>query len=179
MTKIVIEIPTGNAKFTKIDKPDTTYNPAGEYVVVVNLDKETTTEFLKTLEPVIEDTVAELREGGAKVTKTTLKLPIKTEEDGTTTIKAKTKASAVNHETGQTFTNFVQVFDANGDELSPVPMVGQGSKLKVLVEVVPYTMNKLSGISFRLKEVQIVDLVPVERTTSGPTLGRVPEKAPF
>lgn len=157
-------LPVGESVFTKIDKPDTSFNPQGEFVALVAFTGEARTELETLLDELTDIAIAEFTAGGDKVTKTKFSLPVR-EEDGALILKTKTKAVATNRETGQHFTNKILVGDVDGNELTTIPLIGKGSKLELLVDVVSYSMNKKFGLSFRLKEVRIVELVEVTLTS--------------
>ena len=69
------------------------------------------------------------------------------------------KAGGVNSTTKQQFTQKPRIFNANGKPWEPSNRVTNGSKLRVIVEVVPYSNpSQGHGITLRLKDVQVVEL---------------------
>ena len=89
----------------------------------------------------------------------TASLPYKTDENGNLQFNFKCKASGVS-KTGQNWEQKPKVFDSKGTPISKDILVWGGTTMKVAYEIIPYSNNMLgSGVSLRLKAVQVHDLV--------------------
>lgn len=154
----LITTPTGEAVFTKLDKPDTTYGEPGVFTVTIALTEESAKDFQIALQPALTKAARQLiGEGHSKQELTT---PVRKDKTGRTIVTAKVKASGKNKATGETFFNTVKVVDVEGNDTGNI--IGKGSKLKLSGELVPYAMNGKLGVTFRLKQVQVVELVKLE-----------------
>ena len=83
----------------------------------------------------------------------------KDEETGNIQFNFKCKASGVS-KTGQNWEQKPKVFDSKGTPIAKDILVWGGTTMKVAYEIIPYSNNMLgSGVSLRLKAVQVHDLV--------------------
>lgn len=160
-----ITTPTGESVFVKVHEPDTTYGKPGSFTATIKISAEAAEEFKVMLAPHIKNALRQLKSEGAEVTKETLNLPLKTQEDGTVLVTAKVKAGGKNRKTGEDFFNRVEVLDIEGEQAKS-DLIGRGSKVKLTADVVPYNFDKdgktFAGISFRLKAIQVLKLEAVE-----------------
>lgn len=156
MTVKAITTPTGEVQFAKIDTPDTKFNPIGVYTITVAFSGDALEEFNMMLDPTLK---LAKKETGTK----DLNLPIRIQEDGSAHVTMKVKASGVVKATGEEFENVVKVEDA-GQQPLDTKLIGKGSKVKVVFEPVAYSAfgDNKAGVTFRLKKVQVIKLVPVE-----------------
>jgi PDZ domain-containing secreted protein len=132
--------PIGAAGYSNLTRPDTKYDPDGVYKTSITVPAD---KAEKIIEKAKELAVDEL--GPKKASKATI--PVKENEDGTVTIRLKTK-------------NKPKLFDAKGnlirnaDELR----VGGGSTIRAKGSMKAYENGSNIGISFYLNEVQIIKL---------------------
>lgn len=158
--------------FSSIFKPSTTYNKAGEYLISILVSEE---EGKKTLEAIKEvrkiqfknfkkgktDTVAEILtvKPYSKVDEETGES--EPDSEGRWIIKAKAKA---NIKEGKA-THKIGVFDAKG---KPVPAcrLGEGSTVRLKLNLSGYTVAGKSGVSIKLSAVQIINLVEYQGTSN-------------
>lgn len=187
MTVGKLTTPTGEATFTQLDKPDTTFNDIGSYTATIKLSEEAAEEVEATLAPAIKKALKQLQSEGATVTVTDpktkkvttrpieegdLKLPLWKDKEGVPHLTGRVKAGGTRRDTGEIFENRVKIVDGAQDPMPSNTMIGKGSKLKLSGDLVPYFIEKdqKAGISFRLKQVQIIKLVEVRTAPVGSTV---------
>lgn len=150
--------PLGTAQYPWLTKPDTKFNPDGDYSVALTFrddDGQFSTLINNELEKSVEKAKAE--NAGKKIK--TADAPITENDDGSITLKFKLKAK-VTPKNGEPFEQRPALFDAKGQPLGSDIKIGGGSKMKVSFEIVPfYTSLVGAGLSLRLKAVQLIDLV--------------------
>lgn len=80
--------------------------------------------------------------------------------DGTVTFKFKAYGSFVDKKTKETREIKLSVVDSKGKPLKPVPIIAQGSQLKIKFKMVPYSWNATVGASVKLQleSVMVVEL---------------------
>ena len=143
----------GKAIYPHLNKPDTRFQKEGVYKVTLELSPINAKNLLKH----IDDGIA-LATKDSKSNKTA-QLPYKTDEKGNMQFNFKCKASGVS-KTGQNWEQKPKVFDSKGTPISKDILVWGGTTMKVAYEIIPYSNNMLgSGVSLRLKAVQVHDLV--------------------
>lgn len=152
--------PAGSAQYPYLTKPDTKFNPDGEYKMKLEVSDPSGVQSLVTfLDEQMEKSVelAKKENPGKKIK--TGDAPYSIDEDsGKVTVSFKLKAK-VTPKNGEPFEQRPAIFDAKGKPLQGVN-VGGGSKVKVAYEVVPfYTALVGASVSLRLKAVQVIDLV--------------------
>lgn len=151
--------PKGTAKYPWLNKPDTKFNPDGDYKVTLVVPVEEADTIMQFLDEQMaqSEALAKKNNPGKKVK--VADAPYSTDEDnGTVEINFKLKAK-VTMQSGDSFEQKPALFDAKGKPLADVN-VGGGSKIKVSYECVPfYTALIGAGISLRLRAVQVIDLV--------------------
>lgn len=149
--------PAGIAGYPYLTKPDTKFNPDGEYKVDLTLPSESANDIVTFLDERHQAAVekAKKENPGKKIKEGNL--PYDTAETGDVKVKFKLKAKGKT-KAGEEFTQKPALFDAKGKPLSDVS-VGSGSKIKVAYECVPYyTAIAGAGVTLRLKAVQVIDL---------------------
>lgn len=152
--------PAGVAQYPWLNKPDTKFNPDGEYKVNLEVDSESAQALVTFLDEQFAQAVAQAKKAnpGKKIKEGSPGYEVN-EETGKVTFKFKTKAK-VTTKSGDTFDQKVALFDAKGKPLSPAPNIGGGSKIKVAFEVMPYYTSMVgAGLSLRVKAAQIIELV--------------------
>jgi hypothetical protein len=152
--------PVGIAQYPYLTKPDTKFNPEGEFKVNLEINAEDAAEICTFLDEQLAAAVAKAKKEnpGKKIKEGSPGYEVN-EETGKVTLKFKLKAK-VTTKSGDTFDQKVALFDAKGKPITPAPNIGGGSKVKVAYEVFPYyTAMVGAGVSLRVKAVQILDLV--------------------
>lgn len=150
--------PKGTASYPYLTKPDTKFNPEGEYKVSLIVAGDDASKAIDFLTEQHKAAVAKAKKENAGKRVKEGDLPFIENDDGTVTFKFKLKAK-VTPKKGDPFEQKPALFDAKGKPLTGEPKVGGGSVIKVSYEVVPYyTAIAGAGISLRLKAVQIIEL---------------------
>ena len=143
----------GKAIYPHLNKPDTRFQKEGVYKVTLELSPVNAKNLLKHIDDGIK-----LATKDSKSNKTA-QLPYKTDENGNMQFNFKCKASGVS-KTGQNLEQKPKLFDSKGTPISKDILVWGGTTMKVAYEIIPYSNNMLgSGVSLRLKAVQVHDLV--------------------
>lgn len=151
--------PRGVAGYPYLTKPDTKFNPEGEYKVDLLIKDPTDVAKMTDLldeqfEVAFKKAKAEAK--GAKVKEGSR--GYEEQEDGSIKVRFKLKASGKRKD-GTEFTQKPALFNAKGEPLKADKVVGSGSTIKVSFEVVPfYTKLAGAGITLRMKAVQVIKL---------------------
>ena len=156
MAQKTITTPVGIARYPSLNRPDTKFDDVGVFKVNLEMSTEDAEPFLKQIEALFSEFVADKKR---ELKKDKLKLHAAPWEDndGLTQLKLKVKAMGKSKE-GETFSRQPKLFGADGQPLEA--NVGGGSKIKVAV--VPYcwyTASLGAGITLQPKAVQVLDLV--------------------
>ena len=150
--------PAGIAQYPYLSKPDTKFNPDGEYKLKLEIPGDQAQDIVTFLDEQHEAAQAKAKKEnpGKKIKEGTC--PYEVDDDsGKVTVSFKLKAK-VTPKNGDPFEQRPALFDAKGKPLQDVN-VGGGSKVKVAYELVPYyTAIAGAGVSLRLKAVQVIDL---------------------
>lgn len=150
--------PKGIASYPYLTKPDTKFNPDGEYKVSLIVAGDDSSKIIALLTEKHKAAVAQVKKENAGKRVKEGDLPFIENDDGTVTFKFKMKAK-VTPKKGDPFEQKPALFDAKGKPLTGEPKVGGGSTIKVSYEVVPYyTAIAGVGVSLRMKAVQIIEL---------------------
>ena len=150
--------PKGLASYPYLTKPDTKFNPDGEYKVSLIVAGDDASKAIAFLTEKHNASVAQAKKENAGKRVKEGELPFIENDDGTVTFKFKMKAK-VTPKKGDPFEQKPALFDAKGKPLTGEPKIGGGSTIKVSYEVVPYyTAIAGAGVSLRLKAVQIIEL---------------------
>lgn len=149
--------PVGTALWPHLNEPDTKFDKDGSYSVNLVLGKEQTEDIKEKLAGVLEEFIA----SGESKTKKKAPMPIKEDKDQdgkpTGNYQIKFKLRAVGQSRGERWEQRPALFDSQGQPLSE--QIGNGSKIKVGAEVVPYsTAMAGTGVTLRLKAVQVIEL---------------------
>ena len=150
--------PAGIAQYPYLTKPDTKFNPDGEYKISLEIPAMEASNITAFLDGQHEASVAKAKKdnAGKKIKEGDVPYSIN-EETGAVTVKFKLKAK-VTPKIGDPFEQKPAIFDAKGKPVVDAK-VGGGSKVKVAYELIPYyTAIAGAGISLRMKAVQIIDL---------------------
>jgi len=143
--------PIVECRHAHVKNADVKYNKGGIYQIDLVMDRSSDEHraFVKLL--------SDLRPDGAKNSV----CKVSTEEPGIGIIKCK-QSAVVNAGAGKVYEGFQpKVFDAQGKHITNIPLMGNGSKVRVEVEPRPYTLQG-GGVRLRPVAIQIVDLVPYE-----------------
>jgi hypothetical protein len=152
--------PIGAAQYPHLTKPDTKFNPDGEYKVSLELDASAAEEIVSFLDEQFEQSVANAKKenAGKKIKEGDVPYSVN-EENGKVTVRFKLKAK-VTPKKGEPWDQKVAIFDAKGKPILGEIKIGGGTKMKVSYELVPYyTAIAGAGISLRVRAVQIIELV--------------------
>lgn len=150
--------PKGTASYPYLTKPDTKFNPDGEYKVSLIVASDDASKVIDFLTEQHNAAVAKAKKESAGKRVKEGDLPFIENDDGTVTFKFKLKAK-VTPKNGTPFEQKPALFDAKGKPLVGELKVGGGSIIRVSCEVVPYyTAIAGAGISLRLKAVQLIEL---------------------
>lgn len=164
--------PTGVAQYPYLTKPDTKFNPDGEYKVNLEIPAEDASEIMSFLDEQLAASIEKAKEEnkGKKIKEGDAPYSVN-EETGKVTLKFKLKAK-VTTKSGDEWEQKVAVFDAKGKPLENTPNIGGGTKMKVSYEVIPfYTSLVGAGISLRVRAVQVIDLVEFSGGASAGAFG--------
>lgn len=149
--------PTGTAIYPWLNKPDTKFNPDGEFKLKLAVPGETAQKTVTFLDEQFEQSVAKAKKDnpGKKIKVGNAPYEIN-EETGEVVLSFKLKHK-VQKKDGTTFEQYPALFDA---KLKPMTdEIGGGSTLKVSYEVVPYyTAMAGAGLSLRVRAVQVLEL---------------------
>lgn len=175
--------PVGTAVFPYLITPDTRFNQDGVYVVDLSLPKELAADFISRLEGSLDKYFTE--ELNTTQQTTLAKKPVFSPEytrpdypeDATDEQKAVIKAQHIPEETGNVLfrmkmnAKFTKrtgeiveqnpiVVDADSGE-RVTENVWTGSTIRVKGQIIPYVNNaaQVTGLSLRLKSVQVIDLI--------------------
>jgi hypothetical protein len=162
--------PLGTAQYPWLTKPDTKFNPDGDYTVALTF-RDDDGQFSNMINNAAEESVANAKEqnSGKKIKETGA--PITENDDGSITLKFKLKAK-VTPKNGEPFEQRPALFDAKGTPLGLDTKIGGGTKMKVAFEMVPfYTALAGAGVSLRLKAAQVIDLVEYSGGGDGSAYG--------
>lgn len=167
---IKVTSPIGSAMWCKVVEPDYRYNPEGIYEVSLVLPKDKATAFANQLQSLCDTAVKETKEG-----KGDMKIaPNKIKTINTNEIY-KDEYDSEGNETGNVVFKFslkdvdklpdgknkIAVFDAKGSPITNIPLVGNGSTIRVRGFANPYYMASTNsvGVALKWEALQIIDLV--------------------
>jgi len=158
----------GKAMWAKVFEPDTKFNPLGDYSINIQIPEADASPMCEKLEGLIQETfkkaVKEKPPLKNSLTTQDVMTPVYDRETGDPTgdveFKFKLKAK-VQKRDGSYYEQQPVVLDAKKTPLSGDTLVGNGSRVKIAFEPIPYVMQstKKVGVSLRLKAVQVIDLV--------------------
>lgn len=163
--------PAGIAQYPYLTKPDTKFNPDGEYKISLEIPGAAAQDIVTFLDEQFAASVAKAKKENAGKKIKEGDVPYSVDEDsGKVTVRFKLKAK-VTPKQGDPFEQRPAIFDAKGKPLMDAK-IGGGSKVKVAYELVPYyTAIAGAGVSLRLKAVQVIDLVEFSGGASADAYG--------
>lgn len=158
----------GTALWAKVFEPDTKFNPLGDFSINLQMPVADSVAMSEQLEQIVQAKFQEAikEDPRLKNSLTTQDVcqPVYDRDTGDDTgnveFKFKLKAK-VQKRDGTYYEQQPAVLDSKKVPLSGDTLIGNGSKVKVAFEPVPYVMGstKKVGVSLRLKAVQVIDLV--------------------
>lgn len=158
----------GTALWAKVFEPDTKFNPLGDYSINLQMPVAEGAAMSEQLESIVqaEFNKAIKKEPRLKNTLTTQDVcqPVYDRDTGDDTgnveFKFKLKAK-VQKRDGTYYEQQPAVIDSKKVPMTNDILIGNGSRVKVAFEPIPYVMqtNKKVGVALRLKAVQVIDLV--------------------
>lgn len=158
----------GKAMWAKVFEPDTKFNPAGDYSINLQMTEADAAPMCEKLEGIIQETfnkaVKEKPQLKNTLTTQDVMQPVYDRETGDPTgdveFKFKLKAK-IQKKDGTWYEQEPVVLDSKKTPLNGDTLIGNGSRVKVAFEPIPYIMQstKKVGTSLRLKAVQVIDLV--------------------
>jgi hypothetical protein len=159
---------SGTAMWAKVFEPDTKFNPDGDYSINLQMPVAEATPMCEKLDEIVQAKFDEAIEKDPRLKNTLTKQccsnPVYDRDTGDDTgnveFKFKLKAK-VRKRDGTYYEQAPAVLDAKKTPLNKDTLIGNGSKVKVAFEPVPYVMpsTKKAGVSLRLKALQVIDLV--------------------
>lgn len=166
--------PKGRLGYPFLQKPDTKFNPEGEYKTHLFLEAEEAADIIEKLNAGVAEAVAKAKADpknkGKKIKEADL--PVQwNEEETEVRLSFKLKASGKNKK-GEEFTQKPALFDAKGKPLSEAVKIGGGSIAKVSFEIVPFFTSLVgAGVSLRLKAVQVITAKAYSGSSDGSAYG--------
>jgi hypothetical protein len=164
--------PAGIAQYPYLTKPDTKFNPDGEYKISLEVkDPNAAAPLMSFLDEQLDASIAKAKKEnpGKRIKEGEAPYQVN-DETGAVTFRFKLKAK-VTPKQGDPFEQRPAIFDAKGKPLQDAK-IGGGSKVKVAYELVPYyTAIAGAGVSLRLKAVQVIDLVEFSGGASADAYG--------
>lgn len=164
--------PAGIAQYPYLTKPDTKFNPDGEYKISVEIPGAAAQDIATFLDEQFAASVAKAKKEnpGKKIKEGDVPYSVN-DDTGKVTVRFKLKAK-VTPKQGDPFEQRPALFDAKGKPIGADAKIGGGSKVKVAYELVPYyTAIAGAGVSLRLKAVQVIDLVEFSGGASSEAYG--------
>lgn len=164
--------PAGIAQYPYLTKPDTKFNPDGEYKISVEIPGASAQDIVTFLDEQFAVSVAKAKKEnpGKKIKEGDVPYSVN-DDTGAVTVRFKLKAK-VTPKMGDPFEQRPALFDAKGKPIGADAKIGGGSKVKVAYELVPYyTAIAGAGISLRLKAVQVINLVEFSGGASSEAYG--------
>lgn len=152
--------PAGTAQYPYLTKPDTKFNPDGEYKLKLEIPGDKAQDLVTFLDEqfALAQEKAKKENAGKKIKPGNEPYEID-QDSGKVTVNFKLKAK-VTPKNGEPFEQKPAIFDAKGKPIMGDAKVGGGSKVKVAYEVLPYyTAIAGAGVSLRMKAVQVIELV--------------------
>ena len=158
----------GSALWAKVFEPDTKFNPLGDYSINLQMPVADAAAMSEQLESIVQAKFNEAIKEDPRLKNTLTTQDVcatvfdrETGDDtGLVEFKFKLKAK-VQKRDGTYYEQQPAVLDSKKVPISNQVLVGNGSRVKVAFEPIPYVMasTKKAGVSLRLKAVQVIDLV--------------------
>lgn len=165
----------GTAMWAKVFEPDTKFNPAGDYSINVQMPEAKSAEMSEKLETIVQAKFDEAIENDPRLKNTLTTHPVcqpvydRDTGDATGNVEFKFKLKAkIQKKDGTWYEQEPAVVDAKRTPITKETLIGNGSKVKVAFEPIPYVMQatKKVGVSLRLKAVQVINLVEYGNSSS-------------
>lgn len=163
-----IKVIQGTAMWAKVFEPDTKFNPDGDYSINIQMPVADAADMSEQLDQIVQAKFNEAIKEDPRLKNTLTTQPVcqtvydrdTGDDTGNVEFKFKLKAK-VRKRDGSTYEQAPAVLDSKKVPMSKDTLVGNGSKVKVAFEPIPYVMpsTKKAGVSLRLKAVQVIDLV--------------------
>lgn len=157
--------PAGIAVYPWLTRPDTQFNPDGEYKTKLRLMGEDAEKLKDLIDAAMEESVAAAKKANKgkkiKIADAPYSEVVDDAGDPTDELEFSFKQkSIVRPKDGEPFDVKIYLFDAKGQRIQLKGYVGGGSTIKVAFNIIPfYTKLIGAGVSLRLRAVQILDLV--------------------
>lgn len=158
----------GTALWAKVFEPDTKFNPLGDYSINLQMPVAQAAAMSEQLDQIVQAKFNEAVKADPRLknTLTTQDVcqPVYDRDTGDDTgnveFKFKLKAK-VQKRDGTYYEQQPAVLDSKKVPMTNDILIGNGSRVKVAFEPIPYVMasTKKAGVSLRLKAVQVIDLV--------------------
>ncbi len=158
----------GSAQWAKVLEPDTKWNPLGDYSINLQMSQANSAEMCERLEQIVQEEFSKaIKEKPPLKNTLTTQAVVNTvydkdtgDDTGKVEFKFKLKAKGQRKD-GSYYEQQPAVIDAKKQPLPKDMLIGNGSRVKVAFEPIPYIMQstKKVGVSLRLKAVQVIDLV--------------------
>lgn len=161
----MLKTPAGIAIYPHLNKPDTRFNPEGQYQVKLRIPSEEAKDLIAAIDSVIAEEIAKAKKENPKkaVKEATKPYAIALDDEGNETdeyifsFKAKAVLSLKD---GNKIPVTVKLFDAKGGVFPQEDTIWGGSKLKIAFNAAPFNTAMAGiGASLRIKAVQVIDLV--------------------
>lgn len=156
--------PLATAIYPHLTRPDVKFDPDGVYKCDIKLPREEAQPLIDQLEAIRdkfwdEQLDPKAKRQFSKESVYTDDLDDNGNETGLVIFRTKMKAKVTSKD-GKVYESSPRLFDAKNNRITPESVYG-GSRVRVAGEVKPYKMDstKKVGVSLRLKDVQIVELV--------------------
>lgn len=154
MSKKLWITPAGEALYPHLQTPDTKYEKTGLYQVKLILKESDYNAFKNRFDEYFNIELEKVKDKHESVA-IAKKTPFQESEEGLTVYA---KQNAVRH-TAKGVINFdVKAYDSTG-RIIAMPNVGGGSIIKLALEPNAYFVSGEFGVNFRLRSVQIIELV--------------------
>ena len=158
----------GTALWAKVFEPDCKWNPLGDYSINLQMPVADSVEMSEKLDQIVQAKFKEAIEEDPRLKNTLTTQDVcqvvydrdTGDDTGNVEFKFKLK-SKVQKRDGSYYEQQPAVLDAKKVPINSDTLIGNGSKVKVAFEPVPYVLaaTKKVGVSLRLKAVQVIDLV--------------------
>lgn len=161
----MLQTPAGIAIYPHLNKPDTRFNPEGQYQVKLRIPSEEAKDLIAQIDAVIADEVAKAKKENPKkaVKMATKPYAVALDDEGNETdeITFSFKAKAVlTLKDGTKLPTSIKLFDSKGNAFPQEDIIWGGSKIKVAFNAAPFNTAMAGiGASLRIKAVQVIDLV--------------------
>lgn len=155
--------PAGVAVYPRLTKPDTKFNPDGEFKLKLRLAEEDAAKVIAKIDAIHKENVAAVLKQTKKKPKDATPPYSEVYDDegnptGEVEFNFKRKAT-IRMKDGTTFEGKVDLVDAKKNPFPKDKSIYGGSVVKVAAELVPFATAIGAGVSLRLKAVQVIKLV--------------------